>query len=106
MRAVNAESPELVDLRRKTLGKFFKDRRTKAGLTQSDVAVALGYSTAQFISNWERGQSQPPMNVLPQLCKLLAIGHSDLVRAIMTYEERRLKISKKQLDDLLRRGRA
>jgi transcriptional regulator with XRE-family HTH domain len=43
-----------------TLGKFLKDNRVKAGLSQWQVAKMLGYSTSQFISNQERDIALPP----------------------------------------------
>lgn len=51
-------------------GDYLQNLRTKAGLSQGDVSEKLGYSTPQFISNWERGVSKPPVTVLKQLAKL------------------------------------
>lgn len=50
--------------------KILKDMRENAGLSQADVAEALNYTTPQFISNWERGVSFPPIKVIPKLAKL------------------------------------
>lgn len=50
-----------------TLGQLLKESRVKAGLSQKDVSNTLGYSTSQFISNWERGVSQPPIAVVKKL---------------------------------------
>ncbi|MBO9666171.1 MAG: helix-turn-helix transcriptional regulator [Bdellovibrio sp.] len=44
--------------------------RIQSGLTQDDVAKALKYSTGQFISNWERGISAPPVQNIRQLARL------------------------------------
>lgn len=55
------------------LGTLLKEYRLKAQLTQHDLAQKFGYSTSQFISNWERGVSQPPMETLVQLSALLKI---------------------------------
>lgn len=54
----------------KELGRSLKRLREKAGLTQSDAASALGYTTIQFVSNWERGISEPPIKTIPKLAKL------------------------------------
>lgn len=51
-------------------GRYLADKRTAAGLTQRQVADTLGYSSAQFISNFERGIATPP---LPKLKKLISI---------------------------------
>lgn len=52
---------------RKTLAQTLKEVRIQAGLSQRDVAEILGYSTPQFISNWERGLSHPPITSLKKL---------------------------------------
>lgn len=44
-----------------TLGKYLQTCRISAGLTQEQVANALGYSSAQFISNVERDYANPPL---------------------------------------------
>lgn len=46
--------------RRKQLGRWLKQMREEAGLTQADLAKALGYDNAQIISNIERGVSAIP----------------------------------------------
>ena len=62
------------DLRVKIIGKFLKEKRTKAGLTQQEVALGLSYDTAQFVSNWERGISLPPLVALPKLAIKSCMG--------------------------------
>lgn len=52
------------------LGKIFKTLRENAGLTQRDVSSKMGYTTIQFVSNWERGLSAPPIKDLPKLARL------------------------------------
>lgn len=51
-------------------GEYLQNLRVGAGLSQGDVSEKLGYSTPQFISNWERGVSKPPVTALKQLAKL------------------------------------
>ena len=46
----------------KFCGRRLREYRIRMGITQWDVANALGYTSAQFISNWERGVSYPPDN--------------------------------------------
>ena len=43
------------------LGLYFRDMRKKAGLSQLEVSKRLGYGSAQFVSNWERGLASPPI---------------------------------------------
>lgn len=54
---------------------LFKKFRRDAGLSQRHVSDHLGYST-QFISNWERDVSNPPISVLPKLAKLYNVDKS------------------------------
>lgn len=59
--------------------KQIKDLRIAAGLSQAEVADVLGYSTPQFISNWERGVSLPPYSSCKKLSKLLNVPLYQLV---------------------------
>lgn len=93
------------ELRRKTVGKFLRDKRIKAGLTQWDVAHRLSYSTAQFISNWERGVSLPPTDSLPKLAQLLKVPGRDIIDVIYSYQDQMLKLNKKHLLDLFKNYR-
>lgn len=46
------------------LKNFLKDARKRAGLSQGELAKILGYTTPQFVSNWERGKcSVPPKKI-------------------------------------------
>lgn len=85
------------DLRKKIVGKFLRERRVKAGLTQMEVAQELRYSTAQFISNWERGISMPPMETLPKLSNMMKIPPRDFIDVMSKYQEQVLKLNKKEL---------
>lgn len=49
--------------------KILKDMREKSGLTQRDIAMKLKYTTPQFISNWERGISHPPIQDIKTIAK-------------------------------------
>ena len=66
------------DVNRVLLSVYLKECRVKAGLTQRDISAKLGYTSPQFISNWERGKSQPPLNVVRKLIKLYSINRDEL----------------------------
>ena len=72
------------------LAKFLKAKRIKAGLSQKEVSDKLGYSSAQFISNWERGLSSPPMDTLKQLTDTLNVKPKELIEVIL--QETKLKL--------------
>jgi transcriptional regulator with XRE-family HTH domain len=60
------------------LGLYVAERRKTLGLTQGDLAKALGY-TAQGISKFESGDSQISILVLPKLANLLNETLDDLI---------------------------
>ncbi|MBK9324421.1 MAG: helix-turn-helix transcriptional regulator [Bdellovibrionaceae bacterium] len=60
------------------LSKFLKEKRLEAGLSQGTVAKKLGYTSPQFISNWERGLSQPPVATLRKIAQLYNISVNDM----------------------------
>ena len=52
------------------IGSVIREKRTAQGLTQEQVATALGVS-APAVSKWERGESFPEITLLPALARLL-----------------------------------
>ncbi len=64
------------------LADYLRSAREKAGMTQIEVATKLGYSTSQFVSNWERGRSAPPMNALRPLSKMYKVSMDHLFEHI------------------------
>lgn len=54
-------------------------RRKAAGLTQEDLAAALG-CTRQAVVAWERGDVLPTADRLPQLAKALGCSIDDLYK--------------------------
>lgn len=54
------------------LGRRLRAARERNGLTQADVAAALG-KTATAVSYWESGQRSPSIDDLAQLARLLGV---------------------------------
>ncbi len=67
----------------KALSEFLKEKRTHSGLSQKEVADKLGYSSAQFISNWERGLSSPPMHTLRKLAEMYSVNVDEMFEVIL-----------------------
>lgn len=58
--------------------RTLKEFREKAGLSQKDVSDVFGLMSAQFISNWERGVSKPPVNYLKTMAKIYKVDAEEL----------------------------
>jgi transcriptional regulator with XRE-family HTH domain len=72
---------------RKELGCYLKELRKQAGLSQKDVSQSFAWTTAQFVSNWERGRMTPSRGVLRELIKMYNADEFrfiDRVKQIMT----------------------
>jgi len=69
------------------LASYLKHKRILAGLSQGEVAKTLGYSSAQFISNWERGISSPPSNIIPQVADLYHLSVDEFVLVLLKEQE-------------------
>jgi len=62
-----------------TIHSFLRQKRIAAGLSQGDMAKELKYTSAQFISNWERGLSLPPKASMKKLSKILNLDPKDFL---------------------------
>ena len=60
------------------IGKFIQEKRKEQGLTQMQLAEALGI-TDRAVSKWETGRSLPDAAIMLELCKLLHITVNDLL---------------------------
>lgn len=60
-------------------GKEILNMRLKAGISQGAVARELGFTTPQFISNWERGISTVPPTRIKTLAKIYKVTPKKLI---------------------------
>ncbi len=67
----------------RSLSDYLKQKRLASGLSQLDVAKVLGYSSPQFVSNWERGLVSPPLETIAVLIDLYKIPPNDVINRIM-----------------------
>lgn len=65
---------------RKKFGSWLRKLRVKAGKTQWEVADAQGYDSAQFVSNWERGVSLPPLADLAFVAEMLKTTPREILK--------------------------
>ncbi len=66
-----------------SFGKILKEKRERTGISQADVAKKLGYSSPQFISNWERNLSTPPVTSLRTLAQLYKMSADNLFQVYL-----------------------
>jgi len=75
----------------KKFGNYLKARRAILGVSQHKVSNILGYPNSQSVSNWERGDSFPPLRKLKRLSKAYQIPKEELIRFLVTEIETHLK---------------
>ncbi len=84
----------------RTLSTYLKEKRIERGLSQLDVAKVLGYSSPQFVSNWERGLVSPPLETIAVLIELYKVPPSEVIEHILketkAYLEANLRPSRKK----------
>lgn len=72
------------------LGAYLQQCREAALLTQRVVSIKLGYSSAQFISNFERGISAPPNRRLRELIKMYRAETNKVIGLVLEGEREKM----------------
>lgn len=60
-------------------GKLMKERREELGITQMQLAVAVGASSVTQVSNWERGRVVASVAKLRKLAEVLGVTMEQLL---------------------------
>lgn len=60
------------------LGKYLRQKRLSKGISQVSIAKELGYKS-QFVANWERGVSSPPMDSLKKIVEYYGIQQKEFL---------------------------
>lgn len=76
------------------LGEYLAKGRESKNITQKTVSEVLNYSSAQFVSNFERGISAPPIKKLKVLMKMYGL---DKKKVFSLYTGPLLKKTKEEL---------
>ena len=63
----------------KKLGKNMKQIRTRKGMTQGDIVRSLGLGRG-YISNIENGKTNPTLETIAKLAKVLGVSVSELLK--------------------------
>jgi transcriptional regulator with XRE-family HTH domain len=74
------------------VGEYLRQKREQKNISQTEIAHFLGVRP-QFISNWERGLSAPPLRLLKQLLKQYGIQDQALMDFLMEQQEAFLRQS-------------
>ena len=61
------------------ISEQIKKYRNIKGMTQQDLADALGESSGRVIYNWEKGIGRPDCDKLAKLCDLLGVSADELI---------------------------
>ena len=72
------------------LGNYFFELRSRAGLSQAELAEKVGVSN-KAVSKWEVGKSKPSVNTIRKLAALFQISVDDLLKR---REEKQVEITK------------
>ena len=68
-----------------TIGQLIKERRKKRGLTQKELAAAVGAAYGS-ISEWESGKHVPNNSAVIMLCNVLEIPIDEMIKTEETGE--------------------
>jgi transcriptional regulator with XRE-family HTH domain len=74
----------------KQLKTYLKEQRIKKGMTQWDLAKRLGHTTAQWVSNVERGVSPIGQTTLKKMIKPLELDRKLVKKFLIKEFERKL----------------
>ncbi len=81
------------------LKDIIKTKRVEKKYSQVKLAKLLGYSSGQFVSNWERGESYPPMDRLAKIALIFDIEKERLITLFLEeYSESKRKEYQKAYD--------
>ena len=73
------------DLTKETkLSTFLKSRRAELGITQVEVARAIGIASPDFISLVEQGTRKIDLDRIPRLADVLQVNNSDLCKLALS----------------------
>ena len=66
-----------------TVGQYFKKERIKIRMSQKEISKKLGYTSPQFISNFERGVSFLPIKKLAKLTNILNLSSKKVINMVI-----------------------
>lgn len=73
------------------LGAYLAAGRNEKNLTQRHMQKRLAYSSAQFISNFERGLAKPPIPKLREFIEIYDLNPKKVMRLIIKVEAEKIR---------------
>ena len=67
----------------KGLNEFLKSKRRSAGLTQMEASLALGHTSPQYVSNFERCLCEPSLETAVKLCEFYGVSNQELYEVMV-----------------------
>jgi len=63
------------------IGKYLRDLRRRRGMSQQELALALGVSK-QTISNWEVGRKIPRMKTVEKIANIFGVSRNSILAGL------------------------
>lgn len=63
------------------IGKYLRDLRRRRGMSQQELALALGVSK-QTISNWEVGSKVPRMKTVEKIANIFGVSRNSILAGL------------------------
>ncbi|EFK31255.1 helix-turn-helix domain-containing protein [Lactobacillus delbrueckii] len=63
------------------IGKYLRDLRRRRGMSQQELALALGVSK-QTISNWEVGRKVPRMKTVEKIANIFGVSRNSILAGL------------------------
>lgn len=67
----------------KTMGNILTKMRKDKNITQIQIARRFGWTSAQFVSNWERGTAPIPASAIPGLASMFDVSIDTLEKIML-----------------------
>ena len=75
-----------------TFGKELQRFRKNSGLTQKEVSKHFGWTSAQYVSNFERDIAPCPVSTLKELCKLYEVEEKKMKSIWIKHQKLRWQV--------------
>jgi DNA-binding XRE family transcriptional regulator len=80
-----------MEIKMNNLGKYLKQHREKAGVTQMELANFLGYTTTQTVHFVEKGISMPNIGKLLPWCQKIEADTGKVSKILVTTYTNKIK---------------